>query len=160
MVVFNGPTQGAKLYSQNSPLCVCHSDELLFFSCSVMLNSWRPHGQQHARLLCPSPSPGVCHPTLSSSAEPLLLPSVFPSIIIFSSKLALHIRWPKYCNVSVSIPMNIPSNEYSGLISFKIDWIDLLAVQGTLRVFSSTTIQKHQFFGAQPPLWSSSHICT
>ena len=65
----------------------------------------------------------LCHPFL-------LLPSVFPSIRVFSSELALHIRWPKYWRVSFSIS---PSNEYSGLTSFKIDWFDLLAVQGTLK---------------------------
>ena len=60
----------------------------------------------------------------------LLLPSVFPSIRVFSNESALHIRWPKYWNFSFS---NSPSNEYSGLISFRIDWLDLLAVQGTLK---------------------------
>ena len=62
--------------------------------------------------------------------HPLLLPSIFPSIRIFSSESALHIRWPKYLSFSFSIS---PSNEYSGLISFWIYWIDLLAVQGTLK---------------------------
>ena len=81
----------------------------------------------------------------------LFLPSVIPSIRVFSNELALHIRWPKYCG-SFSIS---PSNEYSGLISFKIDWFDPLAVQGTLRIFSSTTIQKHQFFGIQLSLQST-----
>ena len=76
----------------------------------------------------------------------LLLPSIFPSIRVFSNKLALHIRWPKYWSFSFSIS---PSNEYSGLTSFRMDWLDLLAVQGTLRVFSSTTVQNHQFFSAQ-----------
>ena len=65
----------------------------------------------------------LCHPLL-------LLPSIFPSIRVFSSKLALHIRWPKDWNFSFSIS---PSNEYSGLISFMIDWFDLLAVQKTLK---------------------------
>ena len=60
----------------------------------------------------------------------LLLPSVFPSIRVFSSELALHIRWPKYWSFSFSVS---PSNEYSGLISFRMDWLDLLAVQGTLK---------------------------
>ena len=60
----------------------------------------------------------------------LLLPSIFPSIRVFSNELALHIRWPKYWSFSFSIS---PSNKYSGLISFKIDWLDLLAVQGTLK---------------------------
>ena len=80
----------------------------------------------------------------------LLLPSVFPSVRVFSGELVLPIRWPKYCSFNFNIS---PSNEYSGLISFRIDWLDLLAV------FSSTTILKHQFFGTQPSLWSNSHIC-
>ena len=76
----------------------------------------------------------------------LLLPSIFPSIRVFSDKSVLHIRWPKYWCFSFSIS---PSNEYSGLISFMIDWLDLLAVQELSRIFSNTTVQKHQFFGAQ-----------
>ena len=60
----------------------------------------------------------------------LLLPSIFPSIKVFSNESVLHIRWPKYCSFSFSIS---PSNEYSGLISFRMDWLDLLAVRGTLK---------------------------
>ena len=90
----------------------------------------------------------LCHPLL-------LLSSVFPSIRVFSNESALRIRWPKYWSFSFSIS---PSSEYSGLISFRIDWLDLLAVQGLSRVFSSTTTGKHKFFGVQP-LWSNSHIC-
>ena len=71
----------------------------------------------------------LCHPLL-------LLPSIFPSIRVFSSESALHIRWPKYWSVSFSIS---PSNEYSGLISFRIDWLDLLAVQGALK----NLLQRH-----------------
>ena len=68
---------------------------------------------------------------------PLLLPpSIFSSIRVFSSESVLHIRWPKYWSFSLS-----PSNEYSGLISFRMDWLDLLTVQGTLKVFSHTTVQ-------------------
>ena len=79
--------------------------------------------------------------------RPLLLPpSIFPSIRVFSNESALHIRWPKYGSFSFSIS---PSNEYSGLISFRIDWFDILEVQGTLKVFSNTTVQKHQFFSGQ-----------
>ena len=74
----------------------------------------------------------------------LLLPSIFPSIRVFSSKSFLCIRWPKYWSFSFIIS---PSNEYSKLIPFKIDWLDLLAVQGT--PFSNTTVQKHQFFCTQ-----------
>ena len=82
----------------------------------------------------------------------LLLPSIFPSIRAFLNESALRIRWPKYWSFSFSIS---PCSEHSGLISFRMDWLDLLAVQGTLksRVFSNTTVQKHQFFGAQLPLY-------
>ena len=92
----------------------------------------------------------LCHPLL-------LLPSVFPRFRVFSNESVLHIRWPKYWSFSFSIS---PSNKYSGLISFRIDWLDLLAVQGLSRVFSNTTVQKHQFFSTQPSLWSNSHIHT
>ena len=83
----------------------------------------------------------------------LLLPSTFSSIRAFSSESALCIRWPKCWSFSIS-----PSNEYSGLISFRLDWFDLLAVQGTVRslLFSNTTVQNHQIFSPQPSLWSSS----
>ena len=87
----------------------------------------------------------------------LFLPSVFPSIRVFSSQLDLLIRWSKYWNFSFSIS---PSNEYSGLSSFRINWFDLFAVQGRVyAVLSSTTIQKYQFFNTQPFLWCNSHIC-
>ena len=76
----------------------------------------------------------------------LLLPFTFPSIRVFSCELALPIRWPKNRSFNFSIS---PSKEYSALISFMIDWSDLLVVQGTLRVFSNTTVEMHQFFGAQ-----------
>ena len=87
----------------------------------------------------------------------LLLPSVFPSIRVFSNESVLHNRWPKYRSFSFSI---CPSDEYSGLISFRIDWLDLLHSKWLYRVFSNTTVQKHQFFGAQLSLWSNSHIHT
>ena len=76
----------------------------------------------------------------------LLPPSIFPSIRVFSNESAVHMRWPKYWSFSFSIS---PSNEHPGLVSFRMDWLDLLAVQGTSRVFSNTTVQKHQFFGPQ-----------
>ena len=87
--------------------------------------------------------------------HPLLLSSVFPSIRDFYSELSLCIRWPKYWSFSIS-----PSNEYWGLILFRIVWFELLIVQGTPGVSSKTTVQKHQVFGAQPSLWSSCHIHT
>ena len=90
-------------------------------------------------------------------SHPLLLPSVFPSTNVFSNESSLCIRRPKYWSFSLGIS---PFNEYSKLISFRIDWFDLLAVQGTLQVLFSPTVQKYQFLGAQPFLLSSSHICT
>ena len=86
----------------------------------------------------------------------LLLPSIFPSIRDFSNESTVCIKWPKYWSFSFSISL---SNEYSGLISLKIDWFDLLAVQGTPGAFSSTTVQRHQFCGVLPSLQSSSHNC-
>jgi len=79
--------------------------------------------------------------------RPLLLPpSTFPNIKVFSIESVLHIRWPKYWSFSFSIR---PSNEYSGLIPFRTDWLDLLAVKGLSRVFSNNTVQKQPFFSAQ-----------
>ena len=105
-----------------------------------MPDSLQPHEPQHARPPCPSPTPGVypnpcplspwCHPITSSCRPLLILPSVFPSIRVFSNESALHIRWPKYWSLSFNIS---PSNEHPGLISFRMDWLDLLAVQGTLK---------------------------
>ena len=87
----------------------------------------------------------------------LLLLSIFPSIRVFSSASALPIRWPKYWSFSFNIS---PSNEYSGW--FPLGWTGLISLLSNRlsRVFSSTTVQKHQFFHAQPFLWSSSHIHT
>ena len=76
----------------------------------------------------------------------LLLPSIFPRIRVFSKESVLHIRWPKYWSFSFSIS---PSNEYSGLISFRMDWLDLLQSKGLSRVFPNTRVQKPQFLGAQ-----------
>ena len=90
--------------------------------------------------------------------RPLLLrPSILPSIRVFSNESALHIRWPKYWSFRFNIS---PSSEHPGFISFRMDWLDVLAVQGTLRVFSNITVQKHQFFGAQLSSLSNSHIHT
>ena len=87
----------------------------------------------------------------------LLMPSISPSIRGFSNESALPIRWPKYWSFSFSIS---PSNEYSGLISFRIDWFDLLVIQGTLKSLLQHHSSRHQLFGTQPSLWSNSHICT
>jgi len=112
------------------------------FSCSVMSDSLRSHGLQHSRLPCPSSTPGAysnscplsrwCHPTISSSVIPFSSrPQSFPAAESkFSSESVLCIRWPKYWSFSFSIS---PFSEYSELISFRMDWLDLLAVQGTLK---------------------------
>ena len=137
------------------------------FSHSAMCGSLQPHGLQHTRPPCPSPTPRIysnsrplsqwlpsnhlilCHPLF-------LLPSIFPSIMVFSNESVLHTRYPKYWIFSFNTS---PSHEYSELISFRIDWLDLLAVQRTSRVSSNTIVQKHEFFCAQPSLWSKTHIC-
>ena len=85
----------------------------------------------------------------------LLLPSIFPSIRMFSKESALSIKCSKYWSFSIS-----PSNEYSGLISFRMDGLISLQSKGLSRVFSSTTVQTHQFFGTQPSSQSNSHIQT
>ena len=92
----------------------------------------------------------LCHPLL-------LLPSIFLSIRVFSNESALRIRWPKYWSFSFSIS---PSNEYSGFISLGLTGLISLQSKRLSGVFSSTTVQKHQFFGAQPSLWSNAHIHT
>ena len=137
-------------------------------------SSWWPHGLQHTRLRCPSPSPGVwpssC-PQIGDAIQPAypLLPSTVSAFNLSQRQglfqwFTVHIRWSKYWNFSFSIS---PSNEHSGLISFKTDWFDLLTVQGTLKSplqhhsskvleFQRTGIPKFQFFGTLP-LWSSFH---
>ena len=87
----------------------------------------------------------------------LLLPSIFHQIRIFSNESAVRIRWPKYWSFSLSISL---SNEYSGLLYFRKDWFDLLAVQGTLKSLLQHHSWKASIFGAQPSLWSNSHIRT
>ena len=117
-----------------------HQSSSVQFSHSVVPKSLQSHGLQHTRLPCPSPTPGACSNSCPLSQVPsnhvifchpvLLPPSIFPSIRVFFNDSVLPIRWPKYWSFSFSIS---PSNEYSGLISYKFDWLDLLAVQGTLK---------------------------
>ena len=102
------------------------------------------------RVMMPSNHLTLCCPFL-------LLLSIFPSIRVFSNESVLRIRWPEYWSFSFSIS---PSNEYSGLISFRIDRFDLPAVQGTLKSLLNTTVQKHQVFGTQLSLWSNTHYHT
>ena len=132
---------------------------------SAVSKSLLPRGLQQARPPCPSTTPGIyanswplsqwCHPTISSCL-PLLLPSIFPSIRVFSNEWARHIRWPKYWSFSFNIS---PSNEHSGLISFRMDRLDLLAVQETLK---SLPVQFESISSSntQSSLWSNSRICT
>ena len=119
------------------------------FSRSVVSNSLKPHKSQHARPPCPSPTPRVYSNSclwvgdaielvmpssrLILCCPLLLLPPTPPSIRVFSNESTLWMRWPKYWSFSFSIS---PSNEYPGLISFRMDWLDLLAVQGTLKLAS------------------------
>ena len=135
------------------------------FSLSIMSDSLWTHESQHARPPCPSPIPRVypnscpssrwCHPAISSSCcLLLLLTPIPPSIRVFSNESTLRMRWPKYWSFSFSIS---PSNEHPGLISFRIDWLDLLAVQGTLKSLrqhhhSKALILRHSaFFTVQLP---------
>ena len=109
---------------------------------SLFITSSRsPPKLMSIELVMPSNNLNLCRPLL-------LLPSMVPSIRVFSNESALHIRWPKYWSFSF---IN-PSNEHPGLISFRMVWLDFLAV------FSNTTVQKRQFIGAQFSLWSNSHI--
>ena len=121
-----------------------------------MSDSLRPHESQHARPPCPSPTPGVHSNMFIESVMPSshlilccplhLLPSIPPSIRAFSTESALHVRWPKYWSFSFNFS---PSNEHPGLISFRMDWLDLLAVQGTLK----SLLQHHS--SNAPILWCS-----
>ena len=133
-----------------------------------MSDSLRPHESQHSRPPCPSPSPRSslrltsiesvmpsshlipCHPLL-------LLPPIPPSIRVFSNESTLCMRWPQYWSFSFSIS---PSKEIPGLISFRMGWLISLQSKGLSRVFSNTTVQKHQFFRAQLSSQSNSHIHT
>ena len=112
-------------------------------------NSWSSLRLTSVETVMPSSHLILCRPLL-------LLPSIFPSIRVFSNESVLLIRWPKYWRFSFSIS---PSSEYSGLISFRMDWLDFLAVQGILEI-PQLHNSKHQFFSTQPSLWSNSHIYT
>ena len=124
-----------------------------------MSDSLQPHELQHTRLPCPSLSPGVCSKFISIESVMLsnhlilchtllFLPSIFPGIRVFSSESACCIRWAKYWSFSFSIS---PSKEYLGLISFRVDWFDFLAVQGPLKSLlqhhnSKASILQHSAF--------------
>ena len=151
--------------------CSVMSDSLqphgLQHTSSVMSDSLQPHGLQHTRPPCPSPTPRVysnscplswwCHPTISSCCSLLLLSSIFPSIRVFSNQSAFRISGQSIgVTATVSaLPMNIQD-------WFPLGWTGLNFLQSKelSRVFSNTTVQKHQFFGAQLSLWFNSHIHT
>jgi len=131
------------------------------FSRSVLSNSLQPHELQHVRPPCQSPTPRVhsnsrplsqwCHPAISSSVVPFSsCPPIPPSIRIFSNESTLHMRWPEYWSFSFSI---IPSKEHPGLISFRMDWLDLLAVQGTLK-----SLLQHHSPKAIPIVYHKCHL--
>ena len=136
------------------------------FSHSVVSDALQPHRLQHARLPCPSPAPRVCsnscplsqwcHPTISSSVI-LFLHSIFASIRVFSNESVLRIKWPKCWSFSFNIS---PSNEYSGLISFRVDWLDLLAVHRTLKSLLQHHSSKASVLQQSDFLMSDSHIHT
>ena len=123
---------------------------------SVVSNFLRPHELQHAKPPCPSPTPRVhsnscplswwCHPAISSSVIPFSsCPQIPPSIRVFSSESTLRMRWPKYWSFSFSISLSTQDWSPLGWTG----WI-YLQCKGLARVFSNTTVQKHQFFSAQP----------
>ena len=135
------------------------------FSCSVVSDSVTPWTTACQASLSITNSRGLLKLLSIESVMPsshlilchllFLLPSTFPSIRVFSNESVLCIRSPKYWRFS-----NRPFNEYSGLISFRLTGLSSLQSKGLSRVFSSTTVQNHQFFGAQPSLWSNSRIYT
>ena len=132
-----------------------------------MSDSLRLLESQHGRPPCPSPISGVyanscpssrwCQPAISSSVVPCPCAPIPPSIRVFSNESIIHIWWPKYWSVSFSIS---PSNEHPGLISFRMDWLDLLAVQGSLKSLLQHHSSKASILSIQLSLQSNSHIHT
>ena len=132
---------------------------------SVVSTSLRPHGLQHVRLSCPTPTPGDCsksspssrwcHPTIHLLSSPSLPAFNVLQDQVFSNESVLRIRWPKYWNCSFSIS---PSNEYSGFISFRMDWLDLLAIQGTLKSLLQHHNSKASVLQGSAFFISNSHI--
>ena len=150
-----------KLLNVLRKLCVCFTHSVQF-SCSVASDSLQPHALQHIRPPCPSPTPrGYSNSVhwVSDAIQPSH-PLSSPSPPAFS--LSQHqdlFKWVSSSHQVAKVFFSFsisPSNEYPGLISFRMDWLDLLAVQGTLKNLLQTTVQKHQFFGTQLSLWSTS----
>ena len=159
-----------KIYSLSNFL-LFFSFSSVQFSRSVVSDSLQLHESQHTRPPCPSPTPGVhsnsrpssrwCHPAISSSVVPFSsCPPIPPSIRVFSNESTLLLRWPNYWSLSFSI---IPSKEHPGPQGWSpLEWTGWISLQskGLSRVFSNTTVQKNQFFGAQLSSQSNSHIHT
>ena len=153
--------------SISSDIQVTQQPSSVQFSRSVMSDSLWPHELQHARPLCPSPTPRVYSNMSIESVMPsnhlilhhplLLPPSIFPGIRVFSDESGLHIRWPNYWSFSFNISPIINIQDW-----FPLGWTGWISLQskGLSRVFSNTTVQKHQLFGAQPSSQSNSHIHT
>ena len=140
----------------------------LLFSCSVVSDSLRPHGLQHARLPSPSPSPGACsnscplswwcHPTISSSVVPFSF--CLQSFSASGSFQMSQFFWSGGQSIGISASVSVLPMNNQGWCPLR--WTGLISLQskGLSRVFPNTTIQRHQFFGTQPSLWSNSHIHT
>ena len=124
--------------TQSHPLLALPWTTACYASPSIT-NSWSLLKLLSIELVMPSNHLILCHPLL-------LLPPISPSIRVFSNESTLRMRWPKYWSFSFSIS---PSNEHPGLISFRMDWFDLLAVQGILKSLLHTIVEKHQFFSTQ-----------
>ena len=137
-----------------------------FSSVPQLCLTLQSHGLQHTRLPCPSPTPMACsnssplswwcHPTISSSVIPFSWFQSFPAVGSFPMS-QLFTSGGQSIGASASASVSPIS---SRLISFRMDWLHLFAVQGTLRIYSSSTVQNHQFFSTEPSLWSNSHIHT
>ena len=158
MIIFLTERKISNIYNQFSSVQSL-SNVLLFATSWIaarqaslsITNSWSLLKLMSVESVMPSSHLILCCPLI-------FLPPIPPSIMVFPNESILHMRWPKYW--SFSFRKN-PSNDYSGLISFRIHWLDIFAVQGTLKSLLHTIIQKRQFVNDQPSfLWSSSHICT
>ena len=144
------------------PLC-----QLLLFSCSLASNSLRPHRLQHARLPCPSPSPGVrpsscplnwwCHPTISSSVSLFSCPQYFPASGSFPMS---RLFTPDGQSIQALASASVLLTNIQGWFSLQLTDLISLQSKGLSRVFSSTTVRKYQFFSTQPSLWSNCYICS
>ena len=147
---------GLKLNIQKTKIMASVPINSVQFSCSVVSNSLRPHKLQHSRPPYPTNSQSLLKPMSIKFVMPsthlilcrplLLLPPIPPSIRVFSNESTLRMRWPKYWSFSFDIS---PSNEHPGLISFRVDWLDLLVVQGTLK----SLLQHHS--SKAPSFWHS-----